>query len=167
MSGALNALREAVAGQLQDAGLNAVAGMESARANRWREAAAAVSLSRVACEPGGFKDYLGMHTDPDTGKKRELYGRPAELTLAVDIFAPRDGGESACQRAAEAVTECLVCQGAAGLPALEVLTGRVEFLEKDGLYRQEVDCRCVAWLVAVRDEDGETFADFEVRGRMK
>lgn len=167
MSGALNALRDAVAGQLRDAGLNAVTAMESVRASRWRKAAAAVSLTKVVCTPGGFQDYLGVHADPDTGKKRELCGRPAELTLAIGIFSPRDGGESACQRAAEAVTECLVCQGAAGLPALEVQTGRVEFLEKDGLYRQEVDCRCAAWLVAVRDEGGGTFADFEVRGRMK
>ena len=167
MSGALNALREAVAGQLRDAGLNAVAGMESARAKRWREAAAAVSLSRVVCEPGGFRDYLGVYADPETGMERELYGREAELTLAIDIFSPRDGGESACQGAAETAAECLVCRGAAGLPALEIQADRVEFLEKDGLYHLPVSCRCAAWLVAERDEGGEVFADFEVRGRMK
>lgn len=167
MSGALNALRAAVVEQLREAGVNAVAGMESARAHRWREAAAAVSLSRVACGPGGFRDYLGTYKDADTGRERELYGREAELTLAVDIFAPRDGGESDCRRAAEAAAETLVRQGAAGLPVLEVQAGRVEFLERDGLYRQEVSCRCAAWLVAERDEGGETFADFEVRGRMR
>lgn len=167
MSGALNALREAVTEQLRDAGLNAVTGMESARASRWREAAAAVSLSRAVCAPGGFSDYLGVCTDPETGAVRELYGREAELTLAVDIFAPRDGGESACQRAAEAVTESLICRGAAGLAALEIQADRVEFLEKDGLYRQEVSCRCKAWLVAKQNEEGEFFAGFEVRGRMK
>lgn len=167
MSGALNALREAVAGQLRDAGLNAVTGMESARAKRWRGAAAAVSLSRAACAPGGFQDYLGVRRDPDTGKERELYGRQAELTLAIDIFAPRDGGESACQQCAEAVAESLLCRGAAGLPALEVQTGRVEFLDSEGLYRLPVSCRCGAWLVAERGEDGELFADFEVRGRMR
>lgn len=167
MSGALNALREAVAEQLRGAGLNAVVGMESARANRWREAAAAVSLTRVVCAPGAFQDYMGVRTDPETGRTRELYGREAELTLAVDIFSPRDGGESVCQQAAETVTESLVCRGAAGLAALEIRAERVEFLEKDGLYRQEVRCRCAAWLVAERDEDGESFTDFEVRGRIK
>lgn len=167
MSGALNALREAVAEQLRQAGVNAVTGMESQRANRWREAAAAVSLSRVVCAHGGFQDYLGTRVDPDTGKSLELYGREAELTLAVDIFAPRDGGESACQEAAERVAESFVRQGAAGLAALEVQAGRVEFLDREGLYRQEISCRCGAWLIAQRDEGGETFTDFEVRGRMR
>ena len=167
MSGALNALRETVAEQLRQAGLNAVAAMESRQAGRWREAVAAVSVARVVCAPGGFKDYLGVRVDPGTGRERELYGREVELTLAVDVFAPRDGGGSACQAAAEAVTECLVCRGAAGLSALEVQAGRVEFLEKEGLYRQEVSCRCRAWLVAETEEIGGAFVDFEVRGRMK
>jgi len=167
VSRALNALRETVAEQLRQEGLNAVAAMEGRRANRWREAVAAVSVARVVCAPGGFKDYLGVRLDPGTGRERELYGREVELTLAVDVFAPRDGGESVCQEAAEAVTECLVCRGAAGLSTLEVQAGRVEFLEKEGLYRQEVSCRCRAWLVAETEDGGGAFVDFEVRGRMK
>lgn len=96
MNGALDALRTAVAEQLRQAGVNAVTAMEGARAGRRRGAVAAVSLSRVACVPGGFQDYLGRRADPKTGKERELYGRKAELTLALDIYAPRDGGERAC-----------------------------------------------------------------------
>ena len=45
--------------------------------------------------------------------------------------------------------------------------GRVEFLEKDGLYRQEISCRCKAWLVARVDDEAGVFTDFEVRGRLK
>ncbi len=167
MSGAFGALRERVAEQLRQNGLNAVAAMDCAPAPRWREAAAAVALGRAACACGGFGDYLGAHRDPDTGRERELYGREAELTFLVDIFAPRDGGGEACQRAAETALETLLCQGAAGLPALEVQAGRVEFLEREGLYRQTVSCRCGAWLVARTDGEAGTFADFEVRGRIK
>ena len=166
MNGALNALREQVAEQLRQAGVNAVTGMESARASRWREAAAAVSLMRVVCAPGGFQDYLGTHRE-ENGLERELYGREVELTLALDIFSPRDGGESACQEAAEAVAESLVCHGAAGLNALEIQSGQVEFLDKEGLYRQKTTCRCRAWLVARMDDGGGAFVDFEVKGRMK
>lgn len=166
MSGALSALREAVIRQLRQNGINAVAAMDSARANRWREAVAAVCVSRMTCAPGGFQNYLGVHTDQESQKRRELYGRAAELTLTLEIFAPRDGGGSACQNAAETAAECLVCQGAAGLDALEIQTGRVDFLEREGLYRQEVSCRCAAWLVARTDDEGEAFADFEVKGRM-
>ena len=166
MNGALNSLRQAVAEQLRQAGLNAVTAMESARASRWREPVTAVSLNRVVCAPGGFKDYLGVQTDRETGTERELYGREVELTLALDIYAPRDGGGSACQQTAETVTETLVCQGAAGLNALEIQAGQVDFLESTGLYRLPVSCRCKAWLVAAM-ESGGAFVDFEVKGRMK
>lgn len=167
MNGALDALRAQVAGQLRRAGLNAVTAMEGARAGRWRGPVAAISLSRMTCAPGGFRDYLGVCADPETGEERELYGREAELTLTLDIYAPRDGGEGACQQAAMAAAQELLCRGAAGLPPLELETGRVEFLEREGMYRQPVSCRCGAWLVARTDEGGGTFADFEVRGRMR
>ena len=90
----------------------------------------------------------------------------AELTLTIDIFAPRDGGAGACQEAAETLAENLVCHGAAGLNALELQAGDVEFLERDGLYRQKVTCRCRAWLVAETDGGG-VFVDFEVKGRLR
>ena len=167
MNGALNAWRDGVAEQLRQAGLNAVAAMDCAAAARWREAVAAVAVSKVACASGGFQDYLGVGKDPETGREGEVFGRRAELTLALDIFAPRDGGGDACRKAAEAAVECLAWRGAAGLPALEVRMGRGEFLERDGLYRQEVACRCGAWLTARADGDTGAFTDFEVKGRME
>lgn len=165
MSGALSALREAVAEQLRDAGVNALTAMEPARAGRWRQAAAAVSLSRVECARGGFEDYLGTRREEDGGE-REVYGRRAEITLAIDIFAPRDAGAGACQETAERAMESLIRQGAAGLAALELQAGEVEFLERDGLYRQSLTCRCMAWLLAEAGK-GESFTDFEVKGRMR
>ncbi len=63
--------------------------------------------------------------------------------------------------------EELVCRGAAGAAALEVRTDKIEFLERDGLYRQEVSCRCGVWLVARRDDEAGTFTDFEVKGRAR
>lgn len=167
MNGALCRWRDGVVEQLREAGLHAVPAMDAARAGRWREAVAAVAVSRVACAPGGFQDYLGTWTDPETGREREVYGRAAELTLAVEVFAPRDGGGDVCQRAAERVAEILACRGAAGTPALEVCAGRTEFVERDGLYRQEVTCRCGAWLTARTDGEAGTFTDFEVRGRVR
>ena len=166
MSGALSALREEVARQLTEAGLNAVPAMEPARAARWRKPVAAVTLSRISCAPGGFQDYLGLRRDPDSGREEEVYGREAEITLAVDVFAPEDGGEGPGQELAESVMEELVCRGAAGLAALELQAGRTEFLENIRLYRVQVSCRCRAWLVAAVDSGG-SFVDFEVKGRVR
>lgn len=164
MNGALDSLRRGVAEQLRACGLNAVAAMEPDRAARWQEPVVAVSLSRVKCAAGGFQDYLGVRTEGGTA--RELYGREVELTLALDIYAPRQGGESACQQTLAAMTENLICRGAAGLDPLEIQAGQTEFLKDAGLYRQTVSCRCRAWLVAAADEGG-SFVDFEVKGRKR
>ena len=76
---------------------------------RRTEPVAAVSLAKVVCAPGGFRDYLGRRTAAD-GTEEELYGRAAELTLALDIYAPRDGGESAAREIMERLAEELAGQ---------------------------------------------------------
>lgn len=164
MTGALNELRRSVVELLREYGLSAVTAMESDSRRRWDCPVAAVSLSRVVCAPGGFRDYLGLRDNPDTGLQDELYGRAVELTLSLDLYAPRNGGERACQQALGVMAEALSCRGAGGLTVLELQSGQVEFLERDGLYRLPVSCTCKGWLVAAVDSSG-AFVDFEVKGR--
>ena len=97
MTGALRAWRDGVADQLRKNGLNAVTAMDCQRAPRWREAVAAVALSKVTCAPGGFQNYLGVRKGPD-GAEREVYGQEAELTLALDVFAPGTGAARPASR---------------------------------------------------------------------
>ncbi|HIT02587.1 MAG TPA: hypothetical protein IAC21_07185 [Candidatus Enterenecus merdae] len=166
MSGGLDRLRRAVVTALNEGGLPAVAALEPEARRRWDGPVAAVSLVQVRCAPGGFQDYLGVEIDVQTGAQQERYGRTAELTLALDLYAPRSGGESACQDALALAAQVLLTGGAAGLDVVELTSDRVEFLEREGLYRMGVRCRCAAWLVARRDAGGGTFEDFEVKGRM-
>ena len=164
MTGALNALRRSAVELLQEYGLHAVTAMESEPRRRWDGPVAAVSLHKVVCAPGGFRDYLGLRDNPDTGVQEELYGKAMELTLALDLYAPREGGEDACQQAVCVMAEALACRGIAGLTVQDFETGAVEFLERDGLYRLPVKCRCKGWMVAAVDSSG-AFIDFEVKGR--
>lgn len=164
MTGALNALRQAAAELLREYGVQAVTAMEAAPRRRWDGPVAAVSLSRLVCAPGGFRDYLGLRENPDAGGQEELYGRAVELTLGLDLYAPREGGESACQQAACLMAEALACRDLAGLSVEEFETGAVEFLERDGLYRLPARCRCRGWMAAAVDGSG-AFVDFEVKGR--
>jgi hypothetical protein len=156
--------RQAAVELLQECGIHAVCAMEPAARKNWEGAVAAVSLNKVVCAPGGFRDYLGLRDNPDTGLEDELYGRAVEITLGLDLYAPRSGGESACREAADGMTEALATRGVGGLTVLEVEAGRVEFLERDGLYRLPVHCTCRGWLVAAVDSSG-AFVDFEVKGR--
>ena len=164
MTGALNTLRQSVVELLREYGLYAVTAMEPDSRKRWDGPVAAVSLSRVVCAAGGFRDYLGLRYNRDTGNEDEIYGRAVELTLSLDLYAPRNGGESACQQALGVMAEALTCHGAGGLSVGELHTESVEFLERDGLYRLPVKCTCKGWLVAAVDSSG-AFVDFEVKGR--
>lgn len=158
MSGALEQVRAAAVTRLKECGVEAVKGMEPEARLCLTGPAAAVSLSGVRCAPGGFQDYLGVKNGD------ELYGRRMELTLTLDLYAPRSGGESACREAFAILAEALACGDLAGLPAEEITAGRVEFLHKDGLYRLPVTCRCGGWMVARVDDSG-AFSDFEVEGK--
>ena len=163
MNGALNSFRQKAVALLNEHGIRAVAAMESTPRKQWDGPVAAVSLRRMVCAPGGFQDYLGIHTDPGTRKSGELYGKAVEFTLSLDVYAPRNTGESTCQAAAEGMAEVLACQGLGGIPVVEIRAGAVEFLSQDGLYRLPVECTCKGWLTAAADDSG-SFVDFEVKG---
>lgn len=164
MTGALNLLRQSAVELLREQGLHAVAAMEPDSRRRWDGPVAAVSLSKMVCAPGGFRDYLGMRDNADTGNQEELYGRAVEITLGLDVYAPREGGESACQQGVCLMAEALTCHGVGGLTVEEFETGAVEFLERDGLYHLTARCLCRGWMVAAVDSSG-AFVDFEVKGR--
>lgn len=164
MSGGFNGLREGVVSLLRESGINAVLARAPESAGRWREAVAAVSVKSVRCAGSGFQNYLGSETNGS--EARERYGRAADLTLAIDVYAPRDGGESACQEAAEQIAEALLTRGAAGLEVCELTVGQTEWLDREGMYRLRTECLCRVWLtVAADQETGGYFTDFEVKGR--
>ena len=65
MTGALSRLRSELTAQLNRAGIPAMAAYEPERQVRRTEPMAAVSLAKVVCAPGGFRDYLGRRTAAD------------------------------------------------------------------------------------------------------
>jgi hypothetical protein len=165
MTGALNALRQEAVELLQGQGIQAVAAWEPEPACRRSGTVAAVGLRGVKCADGGMSHYLGQRTGGEGGC-REVLGRRVEVTLAVDLYAPRDDGASACAQTLEQVAEAVLLRGIAGLPVQSLEAGEVTFLEQQGLYRQTVQCLCQGWLTAEQDETGQ-FTDFAVTGRMK
>ena len=60
---------------------------------------AVVSVRKCQMGPAGFQDYLGERFDKDSGQWRELYGRKAELTLGLDLYAPEETEGAELERA--------------------------------------------------------------------
>ena len=92
MSGGLGKFREDIIALLRQENIPAIAAFEPEERKWLEEPTAVVSLARVTCTPGGFQNYLGTRTGAD-GQNEEWYGREAQLTVALDLYAPRTGGE--------------------------------------------------------------------------
>lgn len=164
MSGALKALRLAVVERLNARGIRAVAAFQPEGEKKWSGPVAAVSLSKVACQPGTFRRYLGLREDGASGERREVYGQAVELTLSMDIYGPGDGGEDACRELLEELAEALALSDWPEAAFQSMESGEMEFLAGRGLYRLPVACCCRAWLTAEVREDGEV-VDILVKGR--
>lgn len=103
----LEELREATAEYLQASGVDAVTAWSSAERVRRTGAVAVVSLRGCEGGPAGFRDYLGERYDPERKVWEELYGRRAELTLGLDLYAPKSGGEAGCAALFAKLSEAL------------------------------------------------------------
>ena len=84
MTGALNLLRQGAVKLLNEYGIYAVTAMDPAPRKGWDGPVAAVSVSRVVCAPGGFRDYLGIRTDPESASVIYGFGHMAYCNIITD-----------------------------------------------------------------------------------
>lgn len=159
----LEELRQWMAHWLNGQGIPAVPVWESGKRTKLSGAVAAVSIRSCTGGPAGFQDYLGQRYEEESGLWQELYGRRAEVTLGLDIRAPRGGGEAACARLFSAMVQAFAAGGPEGIRLREISCGETVFDEEEGLFRCPVRAVGEVFLCAVTDESG-SFTDFTVKG---
>lgn len=159
----LDELRQAMAQYLNEQGVAAVTAWESGRRVRREEPVVAVSLRSCEGGPSGFQDYLGEQFDEASGTWRELYGKKAELTLGLDIWAPKSGGEAACAGLFDRLAQALTLGGPDGLRLREVSCGETTYDGDEGLFHCPAQAVGSVFLIAEATEDG-LFTDFMVKG---
>ena len=160
------AVREQMAAFLRQQGVDAVCAYPEERRNRRSGPVAAVSLRACQGGPGGFRDYLGERYDQETGLWQELYGRRAQVTFGLDLYAPEEGDGVALQQALDALTQALAQGGPGGLAVQEVSCGETTYDTRQRLVKKTVQAVCQAYLHAVT-RPGGLFVDFELRGEVK
>lgn len=96
--------------------------------------------------PAGFQDYLGERFDRDSGQWTELYGRKAELTLGLDLYAPEEMEGAAMETALFRLARALVRGGPEGVSIREFSYGETEHDSKARLLRRSVRAVCVVCL---------------------
>ena len=162
----LEELRKELAEYLNRQSVRAMTAWESDRRAKRDETVAVVSIKACEGGPAGFQDYLGERLDEKSGKWEEWYGRKAEITFGVDIWAPRSGGEEACTTHFSKVAQALTLGGPEGVRFREISCGETVFEEQDGMFRCPVRAVGTVFLLARADESG-TFTDFTVKGTKK
>ena len=124
---------------------------------------AVVSVRKCQVGPAGFQDYLGERYDADSGQWQELYGRKAELTFGLDLYAPPSVGEAGLQAAFDKLMEALAGGGPGGLILREVSCGETGYDTAGRLLKRSVQVVYDTYLYAVA-QPGGAFLDFEIRG---
>ena len=127
---------------------------------------AVVSVRKCQVGPAGFQDYLGERFDKDSGQWRELYGRKAELTLGLDLYAPEETEGAELERAVFRLARALVRGGPPDVGVKELAWGETERDGKSRLLRRTVRAVCVVRLTG-EEEPSAVFSEFEVRGGLK
>ena len=171
MSMGLERIREKLAEYLTKQGVSAAAAWPVKEREKLTGAVAAVSLRGCSAGPSGFQDYLGERYDADSGQWQELYGRKAELTFGLDLYAPPSLGEEGLQAAFDKLMEALAGgrpsgPGPAGLTLREVSCGETGYDAAGRLLKRSVQAVFDTYLYAVT-EPGGAFLDFEIQGDEK
>lgn len=166
MSAGLERIRRAMADYLNSQGVPAVTAWPAEPRQEREEPVVAVSLRGCRAGPAGFQNYLGERFDETTGRWEERYGKQAELTFGLDIYAPEKGDGEAVQRTFDALAGALIRGGPEGMDLREFSCGQTLRDPESRRLKRPAEAICTAWLCAVTDAGG-AFADFELRGVVK
>ena len=163
MSVGLDRARERMAEYLAQHGVKAGAAWPQGEREPLEGASASVSLRGCRAGPSGFQDYLGERYNQEAGRWEELYGRRAELTFGLDLYAPAQGGGAEIQQAFDRISAAFAAGGPQGLEIQEFSCGETSYDRGGRLLKRQVQVVCSAYLYAVAEPGGE-FLDFEIRG---
>lgn len=166
MSAGLDKIRRLMADYLNENGVPAVIAWSGAPQQERDEPVVAVSLRGCKAGPASFQNYLGERYDEAAGRWEERYGKQAQLTFGLDIYAPERGDGEAVQRTFDALAGALILGGPEGVDLREFSCGQTVRDPESRRLKRPVEAVGTAWLCAVTDRGG-AFVDFELRGVVK
>lgn len=166
MSAGLEGIRQVMADYLNSKGIRAVTAWPGSPRQEREEPVVVVSLRGCRAGPASFQNYLGDRFDEKSGRWEERYGKRAELTFGLDIYAPEKGGGETVQRAFDDLAGALILGGPDGMDIQGFSCGQTVWDSERRRLKRPVETVCIAWLCAVFDTGG-TFVDFVLRGVVK
>ena len=150
---------------LKTAGLPAVAAWQRDKLPALQEAAAVVGIERTESEPTAFSEYLGTAYDAAKDCFVERFGRRLNLTLYVDLYAPRES--AAALEAGWNRLEEMLLSPLAGLRMRSVRRGSIEYDRRSAYLKCRCMLSCTAFFTAERSEEGALLQDFILKGMVE
>ena len=157
-------VRQAVMERLRERGIPAEAAYDRSWAGKYEGAVIAVGVRSCTSTAAGLGGYLGEEWDEKAGTDREIYGRQAELTIALDAYAPRQAGAKACLQALEAAHDALTLSPPAGLRPGNMDWGEVRFDRDTEMFLQQGSLQAAAWFLAVVEAETGLLLSFRLKG---
>ena len=166
MSAGLEKIRQTMADYLNQRGVPAVTAWPMEPRQVREEPVAVVSLRGCRAVGASFQDYLGERFDQESGRWEERYGKKAQITFGLDLYAPEQGDGACLQAAFDTLAGALLLGGPEGMELQEFSCGATLRDPASRRLKRPVEAVCAVWLCAVADGGG-AFIDFELRGVVK
>lgn len=161
---AIQQVKTAVVNAIKAAGVTALTAYSAEELKKYSCAVAAVGVREVSVTHSGAVEYLGQRYDAERGTVSEVYGRRLELSLSLDLYAPRPAGADACETAAETVTQAMMTALPCGLCVQELRWEQVQWDKICGMFRLAGGAKYEAYFTAESAEETAEFTDFILRG---
>lgn len=166
MSAGLENIRRSMADYLNEQGVPALTAWPASPRQEREEPVVLVSLRGCKAGPASFQNYLGDRFDQESGLWEERYGKKAELTFGLDIYAPEKGDGESLQKTFDALAGALILGGPEGMDVQSFSCGQTVRDGESRRLKRPVEAVCSAVLCAVSGAGG-AFVDFELRGVVK
>ena len=166
MSVGLERVSGELAGYLSARGVPAVTAFPAVPRREEGGPVAVVSLRGCRAVSSGFQNYLGERYDEASGRWEERYGKKAELTFGLDLYAPERADGEVLQRAFDELAGVLLTGGPEGMELKELSCGETVRDGESRRLKRPAEAVFTLCLTAAADAGGP-FTDFELRGVVK
>ena len=156
-------IRDPLAARLEEQGIPALAEWTRGKIPALSGVAAVTGIRESESGPAAFWNYLGTRWDEEKGCAVERYGRTVELTLFVDLYAPK-GQAAALEEALRTLEELILEQGGSGVSFHALRRGAIEHDGASGYLKSRCTVGCRACFTATRTEEGAPLTDFILKG---
>ena len=129
---------------------------------RFTEPVVALGVRAGESVSAGFSEYMGERYDEDDDAYYEIYGKKLELTLGVDIYAPKESGAGACLDVLAKIIAALPALPS-GIRIKRFSCGETGFDAGTGMLLLKADMPCLCFMYADNTGDSELL-DFTLKG---